>query len=566
MVRLHPRPFGIAVAGAGVFALATVASSIAVRWVTDEVIVPRFDEGSVGAGAVATGIALIITIGLVRAGAVVVRRVWASRAMWQISETLSDDVVDRLVDQPVSWHARHADGDLVARVGVDSDAAVSVLAPLPFASSTVLLVVVSSVWLLITDVVLGLVAIAVFPVLLALTVAYNHRVSGYYDEAQDHLGRLSAGVHESFEAVQLVKAYGAESRETERLSLVAGSVRDARMRAVRIRGTFEALLDMTPSLASVAIVLVGAIRVGDRALTVGELSSFIYLFTLLVLPLRVIGFALAEMPRSMAGHNRIRAVLGEPLEHDPRESIGEASSGVGVELDAVGFAYDESEDTKAVRDVSVQVPAGGVTAVVGSTGSGKSTLVELVAGLLAPTSGSVRVTPGRTAMVFQEPFLLSGTIRQNVAMADDHDDDAIWAALELAVADEFVRPLPAQLDEVVGERGVTLSGGQRQRIALARAFVRRPSLLILDDTTSALDPATEASILRNLRSANAGTTVLMVASRPSTIALADDVVFLGDGVVRAQGTHAALLTRELDYRQLVEAFETQRAADSEAPA
>ena len=226
------------------------------------------------------------------------------------------------------------------------------------------------------------------------------------------------------------------------------------------------------------------------------------------------------------------------------------------------FAF-EGADEATLAGISLTVPAGRVVAVVGPTGAGKTTLVELIAGLLAPVSGSVRIA-GERALVFQEGFLFSGTVRDNLQIGTPYDDDELWAALELAAADGFVRDLSHELDTVVGERGVSLSGGQRQRIALARALLRRPDLLLLDDTTSALDPATEATVLANLRRSLADSTVVLVASRPSTIALADDVVHLELGRIAAHGSHADLMAAGGSYRTLVEAFETDRTAEPEA--
>ena len=557
MVRLHLRPFTFAVAGAALFALCTVASSFAVKWVIDEVIVPRFDEGHVGAGTVATGVALIIGVGLVRAAGVVVRRTFAGITQWRVAETLSDSVVDRLVRQPVSWHQRRPDGDLVARAGVDTDASVSVLAPVPFATGVVLMIVVSAIWLLVTDAVLGALAVAMFPMLIGLNIVYQNRADRYFTEAQDHLGRLSAGVHESFEGVQLVKAYGAERRETERLAEMAGHLRNARVSAVRIRGTFEALLDVLPSLTNVALVLVGAYRVRSGDLSVGELSSFVYLFTLLVFPLRLIGYALSEMPHSLAGWSRVREVLDEPVEPDPRASIAPADRGQAVQLERVTFTFP-GETRPALQDISMDVAPGRIVAIVGPTGSGKSTLVELIAGLVAPGAGRVRLAPGRPAIVFQEAFLFAGSIRHNVCLGGTYSDDELWEALRLAVAADFVRETPHELDTIVGERGVSLSGGQRQRVALARALTRRPSLLLLDDTTSALDPTTEARVLANLRGGLDGATVMMVASRPSTIALADEVMYIRDGQLVEHGPHDELMMSHAGYRALVEAFELDR--------
>ena len=558
MLSLHPRPFAIAFSGAAVFALATVASSFAIRWVIDEVIIVRFEEGDVETGAVVTGFALIIGIGLVRAVGVVFRRAFASMGMWRVAQTYTNQVLDKLVTQPLGWHRRHADGDLVARAGIDTEATVSVIAPIPFASSTVVMIFVSTIWLFLTDVPLGLLAIVVFPILVATNVVYERSVAVYFTEAQERLGKFSAGVHESFEGIQLIKSYGAEDRETHRLADLAGDVLTPRITAIKMRSWFEALLDLIPTLTSIALVVIGAVRVQSGDVTVGEFSSVIFLFTLLVLPLRLIGYALSELPRSMAAWTRIQAVVSESVEADPRRGIAVAAAGVGVAFRAVGFRHVDA-DNHALYDITMTLPSGSITAVVGPTGSGKSTLADLAAGLVAPTSGQIEITAGQRSIVFQEAFLLAGTVRDNIEFGTEFGDEEIWEALRIAAADHFVRGLAGQLNTVVGERGVSLSGGQRQRVALARALVRKPALLILDDTTSALDPATESKVLGNMRTALASTTVVLVASRPSTVALADDVVFLSAGKVTGHGTHDELLASHNDYRELVAAFEAERS-------
>ena len=558
LVTVHPRLFSIAVGGAAVFALLTVASSFAIGKVIDEVILPRFEDGTVATSTVLAGLGLVIGIGVVRSVAIVIRRSFASITMWRVAQTFTNRVVHRYVEQPVSWHNRRPDGDLVQRAGVDSEATVSVLAPIPFATGTVIMLVASTIWMLIIDIPLGLVAVVVFPLLLVTNVVYEKSVSVHFTRAQDQLGEFSAGVHESFEGVQLVKSYGAEERETARLGRLADRVRASRVQAIRLRSLFEAILDVMPSLANILLVVIGASQVRAGQVTIGEFSSVIFLFTLLVFPLRLIGYTLSELPRSMAAWRRIRTVLDEPLEPDPVDALGVAGDAFGVEFDDVTFAHGDGVPT--VSEIDLTVRRGSVTALVGPTGSGKSTLAQLAAGLVGPSSGEVRVQPGERAVVFQEAFLLSGTIRDNVELGTDFTDEQVWEALDQAAATEFVERLPQRLDTVVGERGVSLSGGQRQRLALARALVRRPSLLVLDDTTSALDPATEAQILGQLRTRLTGSTVLMVASRPSTIALADDVVFVAGGRIAAHGTHDALLASAPEYRELVEAFESDRSA------
>jgi len=560
MLSLHPRSFVFSFIGAAVFAIATVASSFAIRWVIDNVILPRFEDGEVGLGTFLTGAGMIIGIGLVRAVGVVFRRAFASAGMWRVAESYTNQVLDRLVRQPVSWHRRHPDGDLVARAGVDTETTVSVIAPIPFATSTLLMIVISTIWLFIIDIPLGMVAVVVFPLVIATNVIYERSVSQHYTRAQAQLGDFSAAVHESFEGVQLVKAYGAEERETVRLAELADRVRASRVEAIERRSWFDALTDMIPAIANIGLVLLGASRVESGDVTIGQFTSVIFLFTLLVLPLRLIGYALSELPRSMAAWVRIQSVVTEVVLDDPAAAIGTADNGLGIQLTDVGFTHEQS-DLASLHGIDLALPVGTITALVGPTGSGKSTLVDVVVGLVPASSGRVALAPGPRSIVFQEAFLIAGTVRENVVFGNDAPDDEVWAALHLAAADEFVQALPSGLDTVVGERGVSLSGGQRQRVALARALVRHPSILVLDDTTSALDPATEEAILDRLRT-SLESTVLMIASRPSTIALADDVVFMSSGRVAAHGTHDELLEREPDYRSIVEAFEADRAGAS----
>jgi ABC-type multidrug transport system fused ATPase/permease subunit len=554
LLRHQMRTFVIACTGAAVFAACTVASAIVVRWMIDDVITPRFRDGHVGAGTVAMVLGTLILLGFVRAVGVVVRRTWAGRTAWGVTERLSAQVIDRLAAQPVPWHRRQTTGDLITRAGVDAEASTAVLQPLPFASGVVVLVFLSSVWLMVTDIPLGLAAVCVFPLLIALNVGYQRKVDRYYHSAQNELGRLSSAVHESFEGVVVVKSFGAEHRETERLAVIAERLREARLGAVRLRSTFEALLDGVPSVVNIALLMAGAFRVRAGAMSVGELTSFIYLFTLLVFPLRLIGFTLSELPHSLAGWGRIRSLLDQPVEADP---IGSLLRGTDNGVHVRDLHYSHDGEREVLSGVTAEIPSGRTVAVVGATGSGKTTLLHLIAGIIAPTEGSVTVPERGADIVFQEAFLLAGTVLDNINLGADLPSDAVELALQVAEAG-FVHQLPQGLHTEIGERGVGLSGGQRQRLALTRALVRRPSVLLLDDTTSALDPTTEARVIANLRAALTSTTVVAVASRPSTIALADDVLYLVDGQVAAHGLHDELMASVPSYRELIEAFEHDR--------
>jgi ABC-type multidrug transport system fused ATPase/permease subunit len=556
LLRHQKRTFFIACGGAAVFAACTVASAVVVKLVIDDVITPRFEDGEVAPSTVAAVLGMLILLGFVRAAGVVVRRTWAGRTAWGVTERLSADVVDRLAEQPVPWHRRQTTGDLITRAGVDAEAATAVLQPLPFASGVVVMVFLSTVWLLVTDLLLGLAAVCVFPVLIALNVGYQRRVDRFYNTAQDELGRLSSAVHESFEGVAVVKSFGAEHRETERLALIAGRLREARLGAVRLRSIFEALLDGIPTVVNIGLLVGGAYRVRAGEMTVGELTSFIYLFTLLVFPLRLIGFTLSELPHSLAGWGRIRSLLDQPVDPDPVHTLRRGGDNA-VHVHDLHYSHDGERDV--LTGVTAEIDAGRTVAVVGATGAGKTTLLHLIAGLIPVDRGTVTVPEAGAEVVFQEAFLLAGTVRDNITLGADVPDDAVELALQVAEAD-FVHLLPHGLDTEIGERGVGLSGGQRQRLALTRALVRRPAVLLLDDTTSALDPGTEAKVIANLKAALTTTTVVAVASRPSTIALADDVLYLVDGEVVAHGLHDELMDSVPAYRQLIEAFEHDRAA------
>ena len=554
LLRHHKRLFATAVLGAAVFAACTVLSSVVVGKISDEVLKPRFQLGSVGAGTVARVLGALILVGLVRAVGVVVRRTWAGKTNWRVNESLTAQVIDRLVEQPAPWHRRQNTGDLITRAGVDGEAATAIIGPLPMASGVVVLLVLSSVWLLITDLLLGSVAVAVFPLLIAINIGYQRRVDRYFDRAQEEIGKLSSAVHESFDGVHVVKAFGAEQRETERLAEIAARLREARIVTVRLRSGFESLIDGLPTVVNIGLVLGGAFRVRSGAMTVGDLLSFIYLFTLMVFPLRLIGWALSELPRSQAGYERISALLDDPVEVDPAALLRRGST-TDVELRNVSASFDG--EVQVLDHVDAHVPGGRTVAVVGPTGSGKTTLIGVIGGLTPTTSGEITIPQGVAAVVFQEPFLVAGSVRENITLGQAVSDTELHAAIRAAEA-QFTFDLPDGLDTVIGERGVGLSGGQRQRVALARALVRRPTLLLLDDTTSALDPSTEARVLANLRDTLADTTVIAVASRPSTIALADDVLYLVAGKVVAHGTHDELLAGNEQYRELMQAFEHDR--------
>ena len=556
IVRFHPRLFVIAVSGAALFAICTVASSIGLKWMIDRVILVRFEKGEVDLVALIAGSVIVIGIGLLRALGVVVRRSFAGRTEWRTCETITEKVIDHIVKQPVKWHRQRMTGDIVARCGVDADATVAVLAPLPFSTSVLVMMVVSAGWMLYVDIPLGLLAIVVFPILLTLNIGYQRRIDRFYNVAQKELGTLSEAVHESFDGVMVVKSFGAEGRETEKLARISSRLKDARISAIGVRSVFEAMLDVVPTLINILLIVLGAFRVKSGDMSVGDLSSFIYLFTLLIFPLRIIGYLFSEIPHSVAGWRRIREVLDEELLADPILKIDRAQTGVAIEINELCFSHQDG--SPVLKNLSMKIKEGKVVALVGATGCGKSTLLHLISGLIEPISGSLAVKEGGVALVFQEAFLFAESLRYNITLDADISSERVTKAISAAQCQDFIGDLEQGLETVMGERGVSLSGGQRQRVALARAIAQDRPVLLLDDTTSALDPKTESNVISSLRGISTGRTLLIVASRPSTIALADEVFFMADGRIVDQGTHESLLENSEPYRLLISAFEHDR--------
>lgn len=362
----------------------------------------------------------------------------------------------------------------------------------------------------------------------------------------------------------MVKTLGREDAEVERMDRRADALRRARVALGTMRASFEPAFDALPNLGITALVAVGAWRISTGAITTGTLVQFVALFQLLAFPVRLIGFVLSDLPRSVVSMERIQGVLDEDAGLETLARPRPLPAGpLAVSLRNVAFAYAGGKEV--LSDVGFEVATGSSVALVGPTGAGKSTIAMLLARLADPTRGSVRLggvdvreaAPGElrsaVSLVFQESFLFGASIRDNLTLGLPYEDAEVERVARLAQAHDFIAALPRGYDAVVGERGVTLSGGQRQRIALARALLRRPRLLVLDDATSSVDPTIEARILQGLRH-ELDATLIVIAHRVSSISLADRVLFLEGGRIVADGRHEELMAYPA-YAALVRAYE-----------
>lgn len=567
-IKREPWVFTLSTIGSLLFGALTVADAWVLGWSTDHVVLPAFRDGEIGAGLLWTVLALFVGVAILRAVGIVARRLGAGVMQYRMQAHTRRAVTRQYLSLPMSWHQKHPTGELLSNANSDVEAAWGPIAPLPMAVGTVAMMLIAVVQMLVADLVLAIVGFLVFPLVIATNVVYQRLAQGWATRAQELRAELSEIAHESFDGAMVVKTLGREPQETERFRAKAAELREANIKVGRIRAAFDPTLAALPNLAVLVVLVIGVNRVTSGATDAGDVVTVAYLLTVVSFPIRSIGWLLGEFPRSVVGYRRVDAVLRATgsMEYGAAPAPS-GTAGARLEVDDLAYGYQPGRPL--LSDLTFTVEPGRTVALVGATASGKSTLTTLLTRLVDTDRGVIRVDgvdvrdlaqgglAEVVAVVPQTAFLFDDTVRGNVTLGADVPDAEVWEALRTAQADGFVAALPDGLDTRLGERGTSLSGGQRQRISLARALVRRPRLLILDDATSAVDPEVEARILSALRSGDRDATLVVVAYRKATIALADEVLFLADGRIVDRGPHDELVARSADYARLVNAYETE---------
>ncbi|MDH3293978.1 MAG: ABC transporter ATP-binding protein/permease [Acidimicrobiia bacterium] len=589
-LRRAPGAFTLGGVGTLFYALATIASSYVIGWVTDELLLPAVASGDLATSAQALAASAIIGVSGIRAGGIAVRRFGAYLAQYTLQARDRTEVTDRYLELPIEWHRRHPTGRLLSNVNADVDAAAQVASPLPMMFGVVIMLVVTAVLLILTDPFLAIVGFAVGPALAVTNVAFQRRMRIVTTEAQRLRAEVSEIAHESFDAALVVKTLGREDAEVGRFGATSDALRDRMVDVGKLRAAFDPLMEALPNLGTLAVLAVGAWRVDAGVISAGTLITFAYLFRLVALPMRVFAWLLMMLPAAVAGWRRVEAVLQENVGVTYGSAVPATAGAAAAEVEAIAYTYSTDAEAdlleatpgpatspstdgegRGIESISLDVAPGSTVAIVGPTGSGKSTIAQLMVRLFDPDSGCISLDghglvaverdaiAAQTAIVFQEAFLFDDTVRANITLGGDFGHVDVAEAARLAQADKFIDALPRGYDTLVGERGATLSGGQRQRIALARALIRRPRLLILDDATSAVDPAVEAAILDEL--ADLDTSVVIVAYRRSSILLADTVIYVEDGRVIGRGRHEKLYRTVPAYAALIDAYEADSDVD-----
>lgn len=565
-VRMHPVAFVVGVTGAAMYAAAIVGASFVVGWVTDNLIIPTLDAGD-DPDLLLLSVVLLVSVAVFKSIGIVMRRTAAGWLQFGTRRDIRNLLVEHQLSLKMSWFDRQAIGDLLAVADSDTDQGTGVLGPLPFASGVSLLLVGAITLIFMIDPWLGLGAVIGLAVVIVIDIQGSWVTFGQWEQVQAARGRVSSIAHESFDGALTVKSLGREQMVSDRFGEASDFLRDRLITVLSTWTRYQVVIRALPQALILVLIVVGAVRVGSGDVTPGNVVTVVYLLSLLAFPIQLIGFVLWDLAGSLAGWRRVQAVL----DADDHVAYGTAvaSSGGGpasVSGRTVGFAYSGEP---VLSDLELDLKAGTTLAVVGPTAAGKSTLTLLLARLWDPDTGDIHLEgrdlrsfgrsqlPREVAYVAQDAFLFDATVRGNITLDDDYSDEEVWEAAKLAGAREFLVDLPAGLDTELGERGTTLSGGQRQRLALARALIRKPRLLILDDATSAVDPSVEAEILRALKVADLPSTIVVVAYRPSSIRLADEVVFVDEKRILGHGTHAELLQTVPGYARLVQAYEEE---------
>jgi ATP-binding cassette, subfamily B, bacterial len=564
-------------------ACSAVAAEIAIPLLTKSVVDGAIAHGDKG---------LLIPLALAAAGLGaaeallnMIRRWIQSRAVADIEMSIRDDLYAHLQRLQASFHDNWQSGQLLSRATTDLSSIRRFAGfGLIFLVTNVLTFVAVVALLINLNWWLGLITGVVFAPVLPVCFRFEKRYRVLSRRVQDQQGDLATLIEEAATGVRVLKALGRGRLASARHDTQAAEVCRTQVEKAGLLGSFWALLDLIPNAVIGLIIVLGAVAVSEHSLTLGGLVAFITLALQLVWPVEAMGYIIASGQEAATAAQRVLEIFDskpeitdKDQEHQAERARvralrpGPAPTRGHLVFDHVAFSYPGAAEP-VLRDIVLDLPPGQTVVLTGATGSGKSTLLQLVPRLADATGGAVRLDGRdvrdiplerlRTAVgcAFEDATLFSASVRENVTFgAPDADDGAVEAALTAAQA-RFAYDLPWGLDTRIGEQGMALSGGQRQRIALARAILAGPDVLILDDPLSALDVHTEERVTRALHQILAGSTALVVAHRPSTVALADTVALLSGGVVAARGSHRQLLASNAEYAALMDVEELEESA------
>ena len=479
-----------------------------------------------------------------------------------IARKLRNDLYRHLQHLPFAYHVKAQAGELIQRCTSDVDTIRRFLAvQVMEVVNTVLMVVIAMSILLPRSVPITLYSLILVPPLFCFATWFFKMVHKSFEVADEADGVLNAVLQENLSGVRVVRAFGQQEREVEKFDRVNNDLRKKNLRLNELLAIYWGggdAISMTQTLLTLVVCIIYAC---NGWITVGTLIVFTSTLGMLLFPIRQLGRTLSDAGKAMVSMKRVQAILHEEAEPDEPNALKPDLHG-DIVFDHVSFAYPD-DNVPVLRDVSFTIPAGKTAAVLGGTGSGKSTMMYLLQRLYTPTSGKITIggvdiqqidrkyLRAHVGLILQEPFLYSKSIRENVGItAPEQEAERIEHAADIASASGFIAKADKGWETVVGERGVTLSGGQKQRIAIARTLLKNNNILIFDDSLSAVDTETDAQIRAALSHEQKDVTTLIISHRVTTLSQADLILVLENGQITQQGTHAELCSQPGLYQRI----------------
>ena len=487
------------------------------------------------------------------------------RTAYRIETQLRSLIYRHLTKLSFSFFDRIASGEVISRANSDIRSIQLLLAFGPLAMLSILSFLLALIFMLSIHLPLTLVTVSCMPFVYVLAQKMRDKVFPLSWVTQGRMADLAMVVDENINGSRIVKSFAAERKQIELLAEKAQRLRWSSTALIDSRARFNPLIESLPRLGMASILMYGGWLAINEKISIGALIAFSSYVIIISVPFRMLGFVLLQAQRAAASSLRIFEILDEKPAIENKLTASKITSPLGnLSFRNVSFSYPNGENLVVLENFSLEIAAGETVALVGRTGCGKSTVARLLPRFYDVTDGSILldgtdirdflVEDLRTHInvVPDEPFLFSESLRNNIAFArPDAQEEEVVAAAEAAQAADFISDLTYGYEEIVGERGYTLSGGQRQRIVIARTLLANPKILVLDDSTSSIDVETESLIHTSLKKLLQGRTTLVIAHRLSTIALADRVVLMDSGKVKAEGTHEYLLANSPEYESIL---------------
>ena len=546
-----------------------IAMSSAVLWCFLVVVQPYLIKIIIDDGIV-TGnqrnlivlISFMVLAGYSRAISIGTRRYFGMHVSYNVEAGIRNKIFTHMQKLAFNYHDKVPTGELMARASSDASQVRLAFAIAPLATANIFLLLILSITLLTLSLPLGAIVILSIPAVLWLASNFSSKAMGVSLKVKESEARMTTEVEEQLGGIRVVKAFGNEEHASSKVESAVSNIYDTSLDYLKLRTRFVPMFELIPMIITLAVLLLGGYLSINEFISLGEFIAFTQYVFLLLWPLRITAWFLSEIPSSVAAGTRILDLLDEvPLITDSESTKSLPNDGDGsISFNQVNFKYGKE---KIFDNLSFNVDGKKTVAIVGATGSGKSTLAYLLPRLYEIESGSIEIDGvnindlklnelrSNVSLAFEESFLFSNTARENISLGlGNATQEEVERAALTARAHEFISLLPESYETKVGERGYGLSGGQRQRIALARAILRKPRVLILDDALSAVDASTEEEIRNELKTVMKNMTTLIITNRAPTIELCDEVVFIEDGSVKAQGTHAELIDNVGTYKSL----------------